>query len=110
MDRHLAHASCSRASTPATSAERSGGTLRVVLPLLEAFRLEDDRHAVMNFGDEFVRFGDHHRARQEVASFSILPSWPQTCERDRLTIPASEIMASEIIRMFAAWRAVRFGG
>jgi hypothetical protein len=46
-------------------------------PLLEVFRLEDERLSVMHLGQELVWLRDDHRAGQKVvASLSILPTRP----------------------------------
>jgi hypothetical protein len=64
----------------------------------------DNRHPVVHLGHMLVCFGNDHCARlQAFIGLLVFPIRPQTCERDRLSVAAREI-----VRLLAAWRVLPF--
>jgi hypothetical protein len=87
------------------AAARASAFSGAAQPVVELIRLENNRHPVVYFGDERVRFRDDHGAgRDSLAGLAIFPLVPQARSGDdRRTIARGEVAG-----LLAAGRSVPF--
>src|SRR6266853_1762130 len=79
--------------------------------MFELVRLQQHRHAVVHFCNEFVRLGDDHRTRlQAVTRFAALPFIPKARDREhRRSVTSREIPGLLALRRVLPLVIARYG-